>query len=572
MSFTLDAYAARSCPVKTQNAHLPGSHQPPARLDEGLLELFEGGNRFEAEVVDRLLTHAGIDGVDLRSLRDEPWDAQETACREAMSNGAAVIVGGVLPLDLVGHRAGRADVWLRGEDQDDGRPGYYPVEVKHHRVQERRQTGRSGQTLRCSTLARPAWADSVEVVDVGFRLSSREDDLLQVAHYWRLLEAAGFAAGGTPMAAIVGTDTLDDLGGTVLTWINLLQRQIRTFSRTSEEGWKLRSPLERYDHEHNFRVRVARTAQAQGRADSPTLLVRPIVIKECDRCPWWEVCRPQLDDLDLSLRIDKSPLDVREISVLRARGIQTVEQLAGVNLEEFLPDYLPEVRHRTGAEERLRTAHRRARLVAAGVELERLTSGPIELPQAELEIDLDIETSASDHVYLWGFLVNDLAAGTQRYVAFSRFEDLDDRTEIALAREAMSWLRAQVEGGRSVRVHHYSDYETVRLRRLATRSGDPVLEWAVAWYPEGFVDLFGIMRRHFFGTHGLGLKVVAKQGAGFVWRDDDPGGLNSQRWFDEAVHSDDPIARDAARQRVLEYNEDDVLATAALRRWLRELT
>ena len=67
---------------------------------------------------------------------------------------------------------------------------------------------------------------------------------------------------------------------------------------------------------------------------------------------------------------------------------------------------------------------------------------------------------------------------------------------------------------------------------------------------------------------GLGLKLIA-QHAGFRWRDDDPGGLNSQLWFADAVHADDAEVRAAARQRVLEYNEDDVIATSQLRAWLR---
>jgi predicted RecB family nuclease len=40
-------------------------------------------------------------------------------------------------------------------------------------------------------------------------------------------------------------------------------------------------------------------------------------------------------------------------------------------------------------------------------------------------------------------------------------------------------------------------------------------------------------------------------------------------WFAEAVHAESPPARAAARQRVLEYNEDDVIATSQLRAWLR---
>jgi predicted RecB family nuclease len=56
---------------------------------------------------------------------------------------------------------------------------------------------------------------------------------------------------------------------------------------------------------------------------------------------------------------------------------------------------------------------------------------------------------------------------------------------------------------------------------------------------------------------------------GFSWRDEDPGGLNSQLWFAEAVHGETAEIRAQARRRVLEYNEDDVTATSQVREWLR---
>src|SRR5215211_1993903 len=69
-------------------------------------------------------------------------------------------------------------------------------------------------------------------------------------------------------------------------------------------------------------------------------------------------------------------------------------------------------------------------------------------------------------------------------------------------------------------------------------------------------------------SSGLRLKLMARH-VGFRWRDDDPGGLNSQLWFAEAVHGETPEARVGARRRVLEYNEDDVIATSQVRAWLR---
>jgi predicted RecB family nuclease len=192
------------------------------------------------------------------------------------------------------------------------------------------------------------------------------------------------------------------------------------------------------------------------------------------------------------------------------------------------------------------------------------------VPAADVEVDFDIETSADGRIYLWGFLVDDPeSAGNSGYRSFARFADLDADSEAELAREALGWLRTLVGGPRSVRVYHYSGYEVAALRALAERLDEPLFRWAVDYADEHFVDLLELVKTHYFGVSGLGLKVVAQQGAGFHWRDDDPGGLNSQRWFDDAVHSATAADRAAARQRVLDYNEDDVIATARVRGWLR---
>lgn len=40
-----------------------------------------------------------------------------------------------------------------------------------------------------------------------------------------------------------------------------------------------------------------------------------------------------------------------------------------------------------------------------------------------------------------------------------------------------------------------------------------------------------MVKANFIGFAGLGLKEVAVHGAGFGWRDEDPGGLQSQSWL-----------------------------------------
>ncbi|MPN13288.1 hypothetical protein SDC9_160609 [bioreactor metagenome] len=148
-----------------------------------------------------------------------------------------------------------------------------------------------------------------------------------------------------------------------------------------------------------------------------------------------------------------------------------------------------------------------------------------------------------------------------RYAWFGEFRDLDAEGEIRLAIQAMSWLTLMLAEHPHTRVYHYSDYEMVHLTKLVQVSKSPELRQALDLLRSAHVDLFTVIRKHFFGAHGLGLKTVAHAGAGFSWRDDSPGGLNSQSWFAEAAHGPDPRTRDDARQRVLDYNEDDVRAT-----------
>jgi predicted RecB family nuclease len=573
-SFALGAYAARSCAVKTHNAFDRTIPLHIREVDDRLAELFEGGQQFEDAVIGRLAAASRGRVIDLRLAADLPPHIQSGATAEAVASGADLIIGGLLPRDLDHHRSGRPDVLVRGEDRPDGRPGYHVVDIKHHKIHERKKAlaqPRPNSSVLVSSFSSPAPADADEVPGYGFRLTSREADLLQIAHYQRMLGDLGWDAPGRPLAGLVGTDDwMSDPDG-MITWMDLAEPLLRTFSRSDDSGWTARSALERYDHEHTFRVDVAEIARRRtGGPGDPRPLVEPIVVAECSGCQWWDHCRSKLPDDDVSLRIGKGSLDVREIATLRAHGISTVDQLAGVDLDELFDWYLPEVTHRAGAEERLRQAARRAKLITAGVEFERITAGPIDVPGAALEIDFDIETTAEGAIYLWGFRTHRSGSTRGTYHPFVDFSDIDDDAERRLAVRALSWLRRQTDGPDSVRVYHYSGFETAALRRLAESYPDePVFGWALEFAETAFCDLLGLVKQHFFGVNGVGLKPVASAGAGFSWRDDDAGGLNSTRWFIDAVHAESAEQRDLARERVLNYNEDDVIATARVRAWLR---
>ncbi len=575
----LSAYAARSCAVKTHNQFDPTVPTVVWQPDESLQELFNGGDGFESRIIDAVVAASSLGLVDLRPLAEQPLPAQQAAAEQAVADGAAIIVGALLPVDGASGRVGSVDLLIRGEDRPDGGAGYHAGEIKWHKLHERRTLTRGERpntSLLLADFAHPRRSDAVRKWGYGFRVSTREADLLQVAHYQRMLEAAGWAAPGAPAAALIGTD--DWSPAPLVTWIDLSEPLVRTYSRSAEGGWVSRSPLQRYDHEFAFRIEVAQAARRQAEPASPAPRVSPIVIKECARCEWWEHCRSKLDPDDVSLRIGTGALDVREISTLRSHGISTVRELAVADLSDLDAWYLPEVSHRSSGAERLQAAARRARMLVEEVDFVRISEGPIALPDFATEIDFDVETSADGRVYLWGFLLN-RSDGRTEYRPFSRFEDLSAETELELAHEALSWLRRTVldDAGR-VGVYHYSEFEVNHLRRLADAHPDPVFGWVDGFAHGdlddqerrgGFVDLLPLIKDNFFGARGLGLKMVASGGAGFAWRDEDPGGLNSQRWFLDAVHGESATARRLARDRVLAYNEDDVIATARVRSWLR---
>jgi len=140
----LGAYAARSCPVKTQNAFNPTVGMETAARDsmennEGLAELFDGGGHFKTAVIEQLINSCVSPVVDLRPLSDCTRSEQIEACVRAMTSGADVIIGGCLPVDSEGHRVGYPDLLVRGADRVDDSATYHPVEVKWHKIIERAQ-------------------------------------------------------------------------------------------------------------------------------------------------------------------------------------------------------------------------------------------------------------------------------------------------------------------------------------------------------------------------------------------------------------------------------------------------
>jgi RNase_H superfamily len=531
---------------------------------------------------------------------------REEATLSAMKTGRPLILGGRLPVDPAGRRAGEPDLLTAAA----GGPGYRPVDIKHHRCLG---AGPGGWPPRCSPLGRPE-PEAAEPVP-GSSARAHKEDLLQLAHYQRMLEACGMAAPGKRLGGIIGVDG-------VVTWYDLDARRWPTPSAAGRA--KLRSTMELYNFEFAFRLDVLAVA-ARHRADpSVPLLVVPVRISECAECPWWSWCGPQLragsGDPSLLPR-----LGWREWRIHRDHGVTSRAALASldhrtatlvasrVDLRPItaalgaLPDDTP-VMAVVGARKRAQLARLRAagirtlgdartlspRTVAycdqpmrglpEQIDCARAALGDspvyrrrgvtrVEVPRGEVEVDIDME-NAEDGVYLWGALVTNRAAGSPAlagYRAFCTWEPMTGEAEARLFTEFWAWLseiRAAVaSAGLLFRAYCYNAAaESTQMHRIVTGTG---LREAVTGFTgsEEWVDLLRVFETQLLTGSSAGLKAVAPL-SGFAWDVADPGGARAMIRYDEAVGTGGPAAAQAARDWLLTYNRSDVEAALALREWL----
>lgn len=437
----------------------------------------------------------------------------------AIAAGARWIWGATLPDDVAGGRRGWAELLIR---VDDVGGGYAPVIVVNHKASD---PGSGAVTS-------PVWSWR-PMIDETRKVRGNSRDTTRLAQLYRMLQSSGVAGVdptmSVPLGGVIGLDT------------------------DCVVALDLTEALVRYDALLERRLGIA--------ADEvPT---KPSRIGECRSCMWWTRCGPELERArDVSLVVNGNLTQL-----LATVNVRTVDELAGY------PGPVPE-----GWPGSLDDAILLARAWLAQVTLIRRTP-EVEVVRADVEVDVDMESYQDDGAYLWGTLLTDNTDPGRlvRYRPFVTWEPLPTRDEARSFAEFWQWLIAErdksVADGKTFAAYCYSQQAENRwllgsADRFLGEPGIPSREEVVDFINSAhWVDIYEAVSRNFLSPQGKGLKKVAPH-AGFRWRDDEAGGEASMQWYRRAVGLDGDLVDQSQRLRLLEYNEDDVQATKALREWM----
>ena len=290
-------------------------------------------------------------------------------------------------------------------------------------------------------------------------------------------------------------------------------------------------------------------------------LSRAALSSTCKLCHWYNFCKRELiaaDDLTLVAELGRSKRDAM------ANVLPTVQALA-----DCVPDtYFEKKKTRFAGigPDSLMKFHARAKLLKTPDAAPYLKAA-VRFPIAQREIFFDIEADPMrDIVYLHGFVEREYGLPqTARFVSFFA-EGLAPADEELAFQNAWHFLRERIK---DATIYYYSKYERTAYRKLADKYPAICSRATVdeLFALPAMIDLYDIVRSSTeWPTYDQSIKTLA-QFTNFRWRDSHPSGAASIEWFHRYVEQ-----RDAAvKTRILEYNEDDCLATGVVVDAIRQM-
>ncbi len=265
---------------------------------------------------------------------------------------------------------------------------------------------------------------------------------------------------------------------------------------------------------------------------------------------------------DIAIRVQKySPGQDKQLDSIK----KIKSALANIEIEQFI-DGRNTIFRGIGIKS-LEKFKARADLIKSNNAEPYLTE-PVALPDPERELFFDIEDDPlHNFCYLHGFVERSNSDNnTEKYVAFFA-DDLSPEAEEQAFADAWRYIMEN----QPCTVYIYSKHERTTWRKLQSKYSSVCSEEEIEtlFDPDNTIDLLHDVVRKYteWPTHDHTLKTLA-QYLDFKWRDTDPSGAASIEWFQRWSESKDP----KIKQRILEYNEDDCVATRVLLDKIKSLT
>ena len=609
-----DGRFTNDCGHRVVNDRDPAYADVPRTEPSAFLQmLFEQGLEHEDAIFSLLERTHGV----TRLSRDSGGDlGQQTIL--AMHKGERLILGS--QLSTVNGRSGRPDILVRvGEKKNaGGKWEYLPVDVKFHSALD---GSAKPKEWKIGSIDDPWW-ESCILAEVG-KGTPDKNDSLQLAHYWQMLCDLGHAGSTDPLGGIFDREG-------ILVWRQLDEPMWKHLDPNTQET-KQCSALEIDNLEWSFRwqaITIVLNQKPEQRLTEPILhgncaqctwsnvcyeeldaihhvsLVAGVTLDNvhslsaADIVTMEELAAVDLRTAQLMVGAKANNLDLAELVVLahayphpsepvtvltgrkkngpaylESVGITAVGDLLTLNATALLiKPFTRLVSSIDGA---------RVRLRGDGRPYSERNDPLLSLSRGDIEVDVDMENA--EIVYLWGTYLTDrrdvatasvlVQPGYRPFHTFGGLDEFEEGRQFILL---WNWMHELIDWGRkngnSVRFYCYTNAEENRMNEVATRHanllGMPTLDQIQEFVTSEFwVDLKKTVDKFVWPTDGLGLKKIAPL-ADFSWHSEDAGGDNSILWFEKAMNSADANERQEMRDRLLQYNEDDVVATLVVRDWL----
>ena len=284
-------------------------------------------------------------------------------------------------------------------------------------------------------------------------------------------------------------------------------------------------------------------------------LSRGALAASCKLCHWYTHCKQELisnNDLSLIAELGRAKRDAIFDTIPTVRMLAECDPTGFINGKKTTfsgigPDTLIKFRDRA--------------VLLTEPNAQPYLKQAINLSVSEKEVYFDIEADPMrDVVYLHGFIERlHNQPETARFIPF--FADgISNDHEREVFRQAWIYLGDRLLDST---IYYYSAYEKTAYKKLAEKYLDvcSVAEVEALFASEKMVDLYNdvVRKATEWPTYDQSIKTLA-QYAGFRWRDTHPSGAASIEWYHRWIETQDQ----QIKQRILDYNEDDCLATGVV--------